>query len=137
MGQFFFRRLLYLFITCVGIASVRLGGPHIITPSFHNKGETMSKRPPLGTSGKLALAGKRKLVRQLLDREQRECDRRGLLSLVAGSRPEYQATDGVAVVVKTGVTTYHGSPRPQQLNKPPPPKLPAVPLGGRRRRVGR
>ena len=39
----------------------------------------MSKRPPLG---KLALAGKRNHERQLLDREQRECDRRDLLSLV-------------------------------------------------------
>ncbi len=41
------------FVTCVGIASVRLG-----EPSIHNHiGEKMSKRPPLG---KLALAGKRK-----------------------------------------------------------------------------
>ena len=39
----------------------------------------MSKRPPLG---KLALAGKRNHERQLLDREQRERDRRDLLSLV-------------------------------------------------------
>jgi hypothetical protein len=61
----------------VGIASVRLGGPFI---HIHNKGETMSKRPPLG---KLALAaGKRSRARQLLDREQRERDRRDLLSLV-------------------------------------------------------
>ena len=30
-----------------------------------------------------------------------------------------------------------GLPWPQQLNKPPPPKLPAVPLDGRRRRNGR
>jgi hypothetical protein len=42
----------------------------------------MSKRPPLGTTGKLALAGKRSCVRQLLEREQRERDRRDLLSLV-------------------------------------------------------
>ena len=42
----------------------------------------MSKRPPLGTTGKLALAGKRSRVRQLLDREQRERNRRDLLSLV-------------------------------------------------------
>ena len=39
----------------------------------------MSKRPPLGTTGKLALAGKRNRARQLLDREQREHDRRDLL----------------------------------------------------------
>ena len=73
----------------------------------------MSKRPTLGTSGKLALAGKRKLARQLLDREQRECDRRGLLSLVAGRRPDYRATDGVTVVVETGVPTY----RPRQTRQ--------------------
>ncbi len=66
----------------------------------------MSKRPPLGTSGKLALASKRNLARQLLDCEQRERDCRGLLSLVAGCRPDYRATDGVAVVVETGVPTY-------------------------------
>ncbi len=49
---------------------------------LHNKRETMSKRPPLGTTGKLALAGKRNRVRQLLDCEQRERNRRDLLSLV-------------------------------------------------------
>ena len=32
----------------------------------------MSKRPPLGTTGKLALAGKRNRARQLLDHKQRE-----------------------------------------------------------------
>ena len=42
----------------------------------------MSKRPPLCTTGKIALAGKRNRERQLLDREQRERDRRDLLSLV-------------------------------------------------------
>jgi hypothetical protein len=42
----------------------------------------MSKRPPLCTPGKLALAGKRNRACQLLDREQRERDRRDLLSLV-------------------------------------------------------
>ena len=41
----------------------------------HIKGETMSKRPPLG---KLGLAGKRIRERQLLDREQRERDHRDL-----------------------------------------------------------
>ena len=39
----------------------------------------MSKRPPLG---KLSLASKRGRARQLLDREQRERDRRDLLSSV-------------------------------------------------------
>ncbi len=60
-----------------GIGSVRLG-----EPSICNKGETLSKRPPVNTNttGKLALAGKRKQVRQILDREQRERDRRDLLS---------------------------------------------------------
>ncbi len=42
----------------------------------------MSKRPPLCTTGKIALAGKRNREHQLLDREQRERDRRDLLSLV-------------------------------------------------------
>jgi hypothetical protein len=43
----------------------------------------MLKRPPLGTTGgKLALAGKCSRARQLLEREQRERDRRDLLSLV-------------------------------------------------------
>ena len=64
------------------------------------------KRPPLGTSGKLVLIGKRKLARQLLDREQRERNCRGRLSLVAGRRLNYRATNGVAVVVETGVPTY-------------------------------
>ncbi len=66
----------------------------------------MLNRPPLGTSGKLALAGKRKLARQLLDHEQRERDCRGLLYLVDGHRPDYRATNGVAIVVETGVPTY-------------------------------
>ena len=87
----------------------------------------MSKRPPLG---------KRSRERQLLDREQRERNRRDLLSLVAGRRPDYRATDSVAVAFETG-SQRTGSPRPQQLDKPPPPKLPAVPLGGRWRRDGR
>ena len=77
MIQFIFRHLIFLFVTCVGIASVRLVGP-----SIHNKGETMSKRPPLGTTGKLALAGKHNRACQLLDREQCERNRRDLLSLV-------------------------------------------------------
>ena len=67
----------------------------------------MSKRPPLGTIGKLVLAGKHKLARQLLDRKQRERNRRGLLSLVAGCLPNYRATNGVAVIVETGILTYH------------------------------
>ena len=66
----------------------------------------MSKRPPLGTSGKLALAGKRKLARYLLDHEKQECDCRGLLSLVDVNRPDYRATNGVAIVVEMGVPTY-------------------------------
>ena len=42
----------------------------------------MSKRPPPGTTGKLALAGKHNRARQLIDRKQRERNRRDLLSLV-------------------------------------------------------
>ena len=42
----------------------------------------MSKRPPANTTGKLALAGKRKQESQILGREQRERDRRDLISLV-------------------------------------------------------
>jgi hypothetical protein len=42
----------------------------------------MLKRPPLGTTGKLELAGKPNRAHQLLDREQRERNRRDLLSLV-------------------------------------------------------
>jgi hypothetical protein len=44
----------------------------------------MSKRPrpPPNTTGKHALAGKRKQVRSILDREQREHNPRDLLSLV-------------------------------------------------------
>ncbi len=38
----------------------------------------MSKRPPLCTTGKIALAGKRNRERQLLDREQHERDHRDL-----------------------------------------------------------
>ena len=103
----------------------------------------MSKRQPLGTTGKLALAaGKRSRARQLLDREQRKRDRRDLLSLAAGRRPGYRATIGVTVAFETGSQRtargdFDGLPRPQQLDKPPPPKLPAVPLGGRWRRDGR
>ena len=36
-------------------------------PSICNKGETMSKRPPANSTGKLALAGKRKQAHQILD----------------------------------------------------------------------
>ena len=42
----------------------------------------MSKRPPLGTTGKIALPSKRSRARQLLDRVQCERDHRDLLSLV-------------------------------------------------------
>jgi hypothetical protein len=75
--MFFFNYLLNLFDTCVGIGSVRLG-----VPSICNKGETMSKRLPANTTGKLVLAGKHKQARQILDREQWECNRRNLLTLV-------------------------------------------------------
>ena len=42
----------------------------------------MSRRPPLVTTGKLALAGKHNCAHQLLDHEQHEHDCRDLLSLV-------------------------------------------------------
>ena len=95
----FFRLLLFLFVTCVGIASVRLGGPSIHN---HNKGETMSKRPPLGTTGgKLALAGKCSRARQLLEREQRERDRRDLLSLVGKEgKTHHPTTKGMLLALQ-------------------------------------
>ncbi len=65
--------------------------PSIIT---HIKGETVSKRPPLG---KLGLAGKRIRERQLLDREQRERDRRDLLSLV-GKNSSLVCGDSIVIV---------------------------------------
>ena len=50
--------------------------------SICNKGETMSKRPPANSTGKLALASKHKQAHQILDCKQRERDSRALLSLV-------------------------------------------------------
>ena len=70
----FFHRLLYLFITCVGIGSVQMG-----EPSIRNKGETISNMPRMATSGKLAHAGKRKHAHQLLKSEQRQRNCRNLL----------------------------------------------------------
>jgi hypothetical protein len=100
----------------------------------------MSKRPPLGISGKLALAGKRSV--SFLIASSR--------SAIAGAcypwEPVVVPTTEPPTVSpllsrrgsqRTARGDFDGSPRPQQLNKPPPPKLPAVPLGGRRRREGR
>ena len=70
----FFHRLLYLFITCVGLGSVQMG-----EPSIRNKGETISNMPRMATSGKLAHAGKRKHAHQLLKSEQRQRNCRNLL----------------------------------------------------------
>ena len=76
MGQFIFHRLIYLFDPCVGIGSVQMRNRP------HNKGLTMSKMPPMATSGKLANASKRKHARQVLESEQRQRDRRELLSSI-------------------------------------------------------
>jgi hypothetical protein len=48
----------------------------------HNKGLTMSKMPPMATSGKLANSSKRKHARQVLKSEQRQRDHRELVSLI-------------------------------------------------------
>ena len=48
----------------------------------HNKGLTMSKMPPMVTTGKLANASKRKHAHQVLESEQRQLDRRELLSSI-------------------------------------------------------
>ena len=76
MDQFIFHRLIYLFDTCVGIGSVQMRNRP------HNKGLTMSKMPPMATSGNLANASKGKHARQVLESEQRQHDRRELLSLI-------------------------------------------------------
>ncbi len=57
----------------------------------------MSKRPPLCTTGKIALAGKRNPERQLLDRKQRERDCR---DLAAWRR---RGGDGSAVVTPSAI----------------------------------
>jgi hypothetical protein len=51
IDQFIFHRLIYLFDPCVGIGSVQMRN------RLHNKGLTMSKMPPMATSGKLASDG--------------------------------------------------------------------------------
>ncbi len=76
MKHFFSSSNLFIRYMC-GNRCARLGGPFI-----HYKGETVSKRPPLGTTGKLALAGKCNRARQLLDCKQRQRDCRDLLSLI-------------------------------------------------------
>jgi hypothetical protein len=101
MAQFFYYLLLYLFVTCVGIGSVWLG-----MPSICNEGETMSKRPPANTTGKLALADKRKQARQIFDREQRERDRRDLISLV-GKNSSFAVASGPKTV--TGRNDRHAA----------------------------
>jgi hypothetical protein len=76
IGQFIFHRLIYLFDGCVGIGSVQMRNRP------HNKGLTMSKMPPVATSGKLAKASKRKHACQELESEQRQHDRRKLFSSI-------------------------------------------------------
>ena len=60
----------YLFDACVGIGSVQMRNHP------HNKGLTMSKMPPMATSGKLANNSKRKHARQVLESKQRQHDGR-------------------------------------------------------------
>jgi len=48
----------------------------------HNKGLTMSKMPPMATSGKIANASTLKHARQVLESKQRQRDRRELLSSI-------------------------------------------------------
>ncbi len=48
IDQFIFHHLIYLFDPCVGIGSVQMRN------CLHNTGLTMSKMPPMATSGKLA-----------------------------------------------------------------------------------
>jgi len=114
IGQYFFlSTLLYLFVKCVGIlksppSSAKIPGRELSCLPAQIFRRQMTRRTPDGT----------------------------------GRRPDYGAADGVAVVIETGVPMYPlwrtlNSPLPQQLNKPPPPKLPAVPLGERRRCAGR
>ena len=72
IDQFIFHRLIYLFDACVGIGSVQMWN------RLHNKGLTMSKMPPMATSGKLVNASKRKHARQVLESEQQQHDCREL-----------------------------------------------------------
>jgi hypothetical protein len=74
--QFIFHRLIFLFDVCMGISSVQLRNRP------HNKGLTMSKMPPVATSGKLVKASKRKHACQVLERVQQQRDCRELLSLI-------------------------------------------------------
>jgi hypothetical protein len=76
IDQFIFHHLIYFFDACVGIGSVQMQNRP------HNKGLTMSKMPPMATSGKLANASKRKHARQVLKSEQRQHDHRELLSSI-------------------------------------------------------
>ena len=66
----------------------------------------MSKRPPANTTGKLALADKRKKARQIFDREQWEHDRRDLLSLV-GKSSSFAVASGPKTV--TGRNDRHAA----------------------------
>ena len=76
----------------------------------------MSKRPPLG---KLAQAGKRSRERQLLEREQRERDRRDLLSLVGKEgKTHHPTTKGMLLALQAL----------RRLVSAPPPPRPSSPV---------
>ena len=70
----------------------------------------MLKRLPPGTTGKLALAGKRNRACQLIDRKQHERNHRDLLSLVgknsslmfpvAAGKTHHPATKGMLLVLQ-------------------------------------
>ncbi len=93
IDQFVFHLLIYIFDACVGIGSVQMQNHP------HNKGLTMSKMPPIATSGKLANASKRKHARQVLESKQRQCDRRELLSSIGND-------SAPAVVAPPPLTPY-------------------------------
>ena len=76
IDQFIFHRLINLFGPCVGIGSVQMRNRP------HNKGLTMSKMPPMATSGKIANASKCKHAHQVLENEQQQRDPRELLSSI-------------------------------------------------------
>ena len=66
----------------------------------------MSLLPAFSRSLQLRRILPMKLPRDYFGSSLLERDRRDLLSLAAGRCPDYRATDGVAVVVETGVPTY-------------------------------
>jgi hypothetical protein len=79
----YFSLLIFIFDACVGISSVQMWNRP------HNKGLTMSKMPPVATSGKLAKASKCKHAHQVLKSEQQQSDlvwRGGNASMVCSAQ---------------------------------------------------